>query len=155
MRSKAFAFGQIRACEDRRGVAECRMFPRVGRMKDLAAYGQKYDSLQQLCPVRAALDVIRGRWKPSILYQLNRGPVRFGDLKHALGGATAQALAVQLRQLEADGIVARTVYPEVPLRVEYTLTKPGRALSEVLNQLEDWGGAYLARRDGLRPRRSA
>ncbi len=115
-------------------------------MKVLTDYTQKYDALQKRCPVRAALDVIRGRWKPSILYELNTGPKRFGDLKEALPGATAQALTVQLRQLEADGVVSRKVYPEIPLRVEYALTKTGTELSAVMDQLEFWGAAYLRRR---------
>lgn len=119
-------------------------------MKPLSDYEQKHDPLHQRCPVRAALDVIRGRWKPSILYELSGGPKRFGDLKDCLPGATAQALTVQLRQLEADGVVTRTVYPEIPTRVEYALTDNGAELSEVMNQLELWGAAYLRRRAGAR-----
>lgn len=115
-------------------------------MKALSEYEQKYDPLQERCPVRAALDVIRGRWKPSILFELSTGPKRFGDLKQALPGATAQALTVQLRQLEADGVVNRTVYPEIPARVEYALTATGADLSEVMDRLEEWGAAYLRRR---------
>jgi DNA-binding HxlR family transcriptional regulator len=124
-------------------------------MKTLADYRQKNDPLHQHCPVRAALDVIRGRWKPSIVHELSRGPRRFGDLKEALRHATAQALTVQLRQLESDGVITRTVYPEIPLRVEYSLTSPGRTLFELLDQLEGWGIAYLERRDGVRQRQSA
>jgi len=124
-------------------------------MKTLSDYAQKYDPLQERCPVRAALDVIRGRWKPSILYELNTGPRRFGDLKDALPGATAQALTVQLRQLEADGVVTRTVYAEIPSRVEYTLTNTGAELSAVMNQLELWGAAYLRQRALSAERRSA
>ena len=72
-------------------------------MKSLADYAQKYDRLQETCPVRAALDVIRGRWKPSVLFELKSGAKRFSDLQSALPGSTAQALSVQLRQLESDG----------------------------------------------------
>lgn len=103
--------------------------------------------------MRAAIDVVRGRWKPSILFELNAGPRRFSDLQAALRGITAQALSLQLRQLEADGVVARTVFAEeVPVRVEYSLTKDGRALSGVMDQLEQWGIGYLARRPGRKPR---
>ncbi|PTY07080.1 transcriptional regulator [Opitutaceae bacterium EW11] len=123
-------------------------------MKRLTDYEQKHDPLHQRCPVRAALDVIRGRWKPSILYELSAGPKRFGDLKDALPGATAQALTVQLRQLEADGVVHRTVFPEIPLRVEYALSESGAELSEVMNQLELWGTGYLRRRGLIRERRA-
>jgi DNA-binding HxlR family transcriptional regulator len=73
-------------------------------MKSLADYEQKFDRLQENCPVRAALDVIRGRWKPSILYELKAGARRFSQLQAALPTITAQALTVQLRQLEADGL---------------------------------------------------
>ncbi len=124
-------------------------------MKPLTDYEQKHDPLQDRCPVRAALDVIRGRWKPSILYHLCSGPKRFGDLKQSLPGATSQALTVQLRQLEADGIVSRTVYPEIPARVEYALTAEGCSLSAVMDQLELWGIAYLQRRGRAGERRSA
>ena len=124
-------------------------------MKPLSDYRQKYDSLQERCPVRAALDVIRGRWKASILFHLCSGPKRFTDLKDALPGATAQALTVQLRQLEADGVVSRTVYPEVPARVEYALSETGRQLSSVMDQLELWGMGYLQRRNGSVVQRSA
>lgn len=103
--------------------------------------------------MRAALDVIRGRWKPSILFELNTGPQRFSDLQAKLRGITAQALSLQLRQLEADGVVVRTVFAEeVPVRVEYSLTQDGRALSGVMDQLERWGASYLARRPGRKSR---
>lgn len=115
------------------------------RMKTLSDYEQKLDSLRDSCPVRAAIDVIRGRWKPSILWELHQSTKRFSDLQAALPEVTAQALTVQLRQLEADGVVVRTVYPEVPVRVEYALSASGRELSAVMDQLEKWGVAYLGR----------
>lgn len=122
-------------------------------MRSLEQYRQKIDTLQEQCPVRAALDVIRGRWKPSILFELNTGPRRFTDLQTALRGITPQALSLQLRQLEADGIVSRAVFAEeVPVRVAYSLTQDGRALSGVMDQLELWGVDYLARRPGRKPR---
>lgn len=97
--------------------------------------------------MRAALDVIRGRWKPSILFVLSSGPARFGDIQSQLAGVTAQALTVQLRQLEADGVVIRTVYPEVPARVVYRLSEHGAGLSGLMDQLENWGRDYLVRQD--------
>jgi DNA-binding HxlR family transcriptional regulator len=114
-------------------------------VKPLSDYEQKIDRLRENCPVRAALDVIRGRWKPSILWELKTETRRFSDLQSALPGIRAQVLTVQLRQLEADGVVVRTVYPEVPARVEYALTRHGRALSDVMDQLEAWGEHYLTR----------
>ena len=114
-------------------------------MKDLTAYEQKIDPLRDECPVRAALDVVRGRWKPSILWELNCGTKRFSQLQDALPQVTAQALTVQLRQLEADGVVQRQIFAEVPLRVEYSLTAHGKELSDVMDGLEEWGKAYLGR----------
>ena len=117
-------------------------------MKSLSDYEQKLDSLRDNCPVKATIDVIRGRWKPSILWELSSGTKRFSQLQSALPRITAQALTVQLRQLEADGVVVRTVYPEIPTRVEYSLSEQGRALSLVMDQLQAWGTRYLARQSG-------
>lgn len=111
----------------------------------LAGYRHKVDRLREDCPLRAAVDVVRGRWKPSILFYLRDGAKRFTELQAALPGVTAQTLTVQLRQLEADEIVHRTVYSEIPARVEYTLTVSGQSLAEVADQLEAWGVAYLRR----------
>jgi DNA-binding HxlR family transcriptional regulator len=112
-------------------------------MKTIHDYSQPYDRLRDNCPVKAAIDVIRGRWKPSLLYELCGGTKRYCDLQCAMPGITAQVLTVQLRQLEADGVVTRTVYPEVPARVEYALTNLGRKLSKVMDELEEWGALYL------------
>jgi DNA-binding HxlR family transcriptional regulator len=116
-------------------------------MKRLSDYAPKIDELNQECPVRAAIDVIQGRWKPSILCVLKDGTRRFTEVQERVPGVTAQALTVQLRQLELAGVVARTVYPEVPARVEYALTDHGRALSDVMDRLEAWGTEHLQRRD--------
>lgn len=125
----------------------------LNAMRTLERYQQKIDALQERCPVRAAIDVIRGRWKPSILFELHSGPKRFSDLRAALHGITPQALSLQLRQLEADGVVARSVFAdEVPVRVEYSLTKDGHALSGVMDQLEQWGADYMARRPDRKSR---
>ncbi len=113
-------------------------------------YTQPYDRLRDNCPVKAAIDVIRGRWKPAILCELAGGTKRYCDLQNALPEVTSQALTVQLRQLEADGVVARTVYPEVPARVEYALTELGRDLSTVMDELEIWGIRYQEAQERLR-----
>jgi DNA-binding HxlR family transcriptional regulator len=112
-------------------------------MRLLSDYEQKVDVLRDSCPVKAAIDVIRGRWKPSILWELNCGTKRFSDLQAALPKIAAQVLTLQLRQLEADGVVVRIVYPEIPPRVEYSLSEDGRALSAVMDELEAWGTRYL------------
>lgn len=114
-------------------------------MKSVADYSQKVDKLRDSCPVKAAIDVIRGRWKPSILWELHGGTKRYSDLKAAMPQITGQVLTVQLRQLEADGVVVRTVYPEVPARVEYALTVHGNNFSAVMKQLDEWGTLYLER----------
>ncbi|MES2921656.1 MAG: helix-turn-helix domain-containing protein [Verrucomicrobiota bacterium] len=112
---------------------------------DPTDYRQQHDPLRQNCAVKAAIDVIRGRWKPSILWELHHGTKRYSEIAHAIPQITAQALTVQLRQLEADGVITRTVYAEVPARVEYQLSDDGRALSRVMDALEAWGGEYLER----------
>lgn len=117
-------------------------------MKPLSDYEHKLDPLWDDCPVRAALDVIRGRWKASIIYEVRNSAKRFSDLRAALPQITAQALTVQLRQLEVDEIVVRKVYAEVPARVEYALSEFGLTLWEVMEQLERWGTRYLERRSG-------
>jgi DNA-binding HxlR family transcriptional regulator len=117
-------------------------------MRSVEDYSQKVDHLRENCPVKAAIDVIRGRWKPSILWELNCGTKRFSDLQCAIPQITAQTLSLQLRQLEADGVIARTAYPEIPPRVEYSLTEAGRSLSAVMDELETWGIAYLQRQAG-------
>ncbi len=111
------------------------------------AIHQKIDKLQDDCPVRAALDVIQGRWKPSILCELQKGPRRFSQLQTALPQVAAQVLTVQLRQLEADRIVTRTIYPEIPARVEYELSPYGTTLSCIMDELEAWGKTYLEQRE--------
>jgi DNA-binding HxlR family transcriptional regulator len=123
-------------------------------MKLPADYAQKFDRLQDDCPVRAALDVVRGRWKPSILFELKTRARRFSELQAALPEITAQTLTLQLRQLEADGIVSRTVYPEVPARVEYALSEFGATLGAMMDQLEAWGAVYLARRKQAKTQRT-
>ncbi len=117
-------------------------------MKSLADYLPKKDSLRETCPVRAALDVIRGRWKASILFELcKEGVRRFSDLQAAMPEIRAQVLTVQLRELEAEGVIIRKVYAEVPARVEYSLSAHGARLSAVMDQLEEWGRSHLKRQE--------
>ena len=82
------------------------------------------------------------RWKVLILRDLMPGTKRFGELKKSIGTVTQKVLTAQLRQMEASGLLTRTVYAEVPPRVEYTLTDLGRSLRPVLDAMEAWGKAY-------------
>ena len=94
------------------------------------------------CPVEAALELIGGKWKGIALYHLADGTKRFNELKRLCGEVTQRTLTKQLRELEADGVISRTVYPVVPPKVEYALTPKGEALIPVLNALRDWGQQY-------------
>ncbi len=101
------------------------------------------DSRQFECPIEAIVDVIGGKWKLSILYQLFQGTKRYGELKRLVPNATERMLTLQLRELEASGIVQRTVYPEVPPKVEYSLTELGLSLEPVLQTMLHWSEKYL------------
>lgn len=90
------------------------------------------------CPSREALDRIGDKWASLIIGLLEDGTMRFSDLQRAIGGITQKMLTQTLRSLERDGLVKRTVYPEVPPRVEYSLTELGRTLIEPLAVLRDW-----------------
>ncbi|MER7573750.1 helix-turn-helix domain-containing protein [Streptomyces sp. NPDC126514] len=92
-----------------------------------------------VCGIDAAMDVIGGKWKVLILWELSVRPHRFGELRRGLPGVTEKVLAAQLRELEADGIVHREEYCEVPPRVEYSLTPKGVSLNTALEPLGAWG----------------
>jgi DNA-binding HxlR family transcriptional regulator len=100
------------------------------------------------CTVEAALDVIGGKWKPLILWHLGDNVMRFGELQRSLPGVNAKMLTKQLRELEKDGVIKRTLYPEVPPRVEYTITDFGRTLIPILQALCTWGAMYLESENG-------
>lgn len=102
------------------------------------------------CGVEATLSVIGGVWKPVLLFHLLPGKLRFNALCRLTPGATARMITLQLRELEADGIIARTVYPEVPPKVEYELTALGRTLQPVLLSMRSWGEAFQQRGDQAR-----
>jgi DNA-binding HxlR family transcriptional regulator len=95
------------------------------------------------CPVEACLEVIDGKWKGVILYHLLDGTRRFNELSRLMPKVTQRMLTRQLRELEADGILTRTIFNEMPPRVEYTLTPLGRTLEPVLKTLQKWGSDHL------------
>ena len=94
------------------------------------------------CPVEATLELIGGKYKALILWHLSAGTLRFSQLQKAVT-ATPRMLTLQLRELENDGLISRTVYPEVPPRVEYAMTDLGRSLMPILTAMRDWGTGYL------------
>lgn len=104
------------------------------------------------CPVEAALDVIGGRWKGVILFHLLEGPRRFNELRRLLPKVTQRMLTLQLRELEADGVILREVHAQVPPRVEYSLTDFGTSLRTILADLRAWGSLYVERQaEGFPP----
>ena len=94
------------------------------------------------CPVETTLSLIGDKWKVLILRDLMEGTKRFSELRRSVGNVSQKVLTAQLRSMEADGLVERTVYPEVPPRVEYSLTETGRSLKPVIDSMWDWGCAY-------------
>ena len=97
------------------------------------------------CPVATAVSLIGGKWKLLILRNLKTRPWRFNELQRDLEGISQKVLTSKLREMEADGLVERHVFAEVPPRVEYSLTPLGRTLKPVLDAMEQWGTAYKKR----------
>ncbi len=97
------------------------------------------------CGLEAALDVIGGKWKVLILWRLHPDRRRFGELKRLVKGISEKMLIQQLREMEADGIVCRQAFHEIPPRVEYSLTDFGVSLKEALTTLCEWGGIHMKR----------
>jgi DNA-binding HxlR family transcriptional regulator len=91
------------------------------------------------CPITAAISIVGGKWKPVIIWILIPGPKRFGELHKTIPGIALKVLSRHLKELEADGIITRKVFAEVPPRVEYTLTDKGRSLNGAMQLLADWG----------------
>lgn len=94
------------------------------------------------CPVETTLMLISDRWKVLILRDLLEGTKRFGELKKSIGTISQKVLTSNLRSMEEDGLLSRKVYPEVPPRVEYTLTETGYSLKPILDSMVEWGTAY-------------
>ena len=96
------------------------------------------------CPVETTLMLIGDKWKVLILRDLMPGTMRFGELKKSIGSVSQKVLTAQLRDMEANGLVHREVYAEVPPRVEYSLTEVGRSLKPILDAMSTWGQGYKA-----------
>lgn len=97
------------------------------------------------CPVETTLTLISDKWKVLILRDLLVGTKRFGELKKSIGKVSQKVLTAQLRQMEESGLVKRTVFPEVPPHVEYTLTELGYSLKPILDAMSAWGENYKAK----------
>lgn len=102
--------------------------------------------MDSICPVETTLSLIGGKYKALILWHLSAGTLRFSQLQKAVT-ATPRMLTLQLRELENDGLISRTVYPEVPPRVEYAMTDLGRSLMPILTAMRNWGTDYLRGKD--------
>ena len=95
------------------------------------------------CAVEAAMDVVGGKYKALILYELMSGTKRYSELQRALPQATPRMLSKQLKELEEDGVISRTLYPVVPPKTEYSLTELGHTLAPIVDALCKWGERYF------------
>ena len=102
----------------------------------------KYNNKTQICPVENTLHAIGKKWTVLIIRDLLGGTKRFGQLLSSLVGISPRSLSARLTDLEESQIIKKKIYPEVPPKVEYTLTRKGRELSNVLKQMEEWGKKY-------------
>lgn len=95
------------------------------------------------CSVEAAIGLIDGKWKSIILWHLLSGTLRFNELRRVIENCTPRMLTNQLRELETDGLIIRKVYPQVPPKVEYSLSALGRTMEPILRALKEWGDANI------------
>jgi DNA-binding HxlR family transcriptional regulator len=101
----------------------------------------------EYCKVKGALSILVGKWKPTILlYLMSEGTMRYGELKKALVGITPKMLTTQLRELEEDGLISREVYPQIPPKVEYSITEYGMTLKPILEAMHEWGTKHIIRK---------
>lgn len=99
------------------------------------------------CPVEITLELIGGKYKALILWHLSENKLRFSELRKVIHSATPKMLTQQLRELEANELIHREVYPVIPPKVEYSLTDLGRSLMPVLMSMRDWGATFLRSKD--------
>jgi len=104
------------------------------------AFNEK--QINDSCGMAYSLSILGGRWKPAILCRLSHQKMRYSDLKNSIENISERMLIAQLRELESDGIVKRTVYPVVPPRVEYELTELGQTMKPMLRAMSDWGNLH-------------
>ncbi|SFP52853.1 winged helix-turn-helix transcriptional regulator [Salibacterium halotolerans] len=105
------------------------------------------EKVPEQCRVEDALNIITGKWKPIILlHLLQEGTQRFSELKQKMPGVTQKMLTKQLRELEEEDIIQRTIYPQVPPKVEYAMTDYGRSLEPILEAMHEWGRNHTLRK---------
>jgi DNA-binding HxlR family transcriptional regulator len=114
-----------------------------GKSMEIKLRGKLYH-----CALDVTMDFIGGKWKAVVLWYLRNCHKRFGELKKLIPDITEKMLSLQLKQLEKDGIVQRKIYPEVPPRVEYSMTKKGETILPVLEALAEWG-RNTAKKEGV------
>ncbi len=102
----------------------------------------EYQSKIYNCPMELAIYLISGKWKVVIMWNLAECNLRFGEIGRRFPEISEKVLTAQLRSLEKDGLITRTIYPEVPLRVEYGLTTFGKSLLPILNEINIWGNGF-------------
>lgn len=108
----------------------------------------KEECQSEQCAVQITLGLISGKWKVVVLYRLFDGKKRFSELMRIVGPVSQRTLTMQLRELERDGLISRTVYPEVPPRVEYELTPLGETMKPIVESMRAWGKWYEDRKNG-------
>lgn len=101
------------------------------------------DNLFGICPVTTSQKILSGKWTLLIIYFLSKRTMRFNELQKELGNLTQATLTKQLRTMEANGIIVRTVFNQIPPKVEYSLSELGRQFAPVLAALENWGNTYI------------
>jgi DNA-binding HxlR family transcriptional regulator len=115
------------------------------KLTDSPTCGQATSLPEPPPEIDATLSVLGGKWKMLILWQLMRRPCRFNELRRAIVGVSQHMLTVQLRDLESQGVITRTIFAEVPPRVEYALSEHGKSLRDVMRALAEWGKSHLER----------
>lgn len=103
----------------------------------------KWNQKQYHCPVEVSMDLLSGKWKCLMLWHLNDGTKRYKELERIVPGVSQKMLTQQLRELEKDGLISRKVYPEVPPRVEYSLTELGQSAFPILEMMHLWATQHL------------
>ncbi len=109
------------------------------KRKETSVSLENEQALEADCPFIFALSLMGKKWKPAILWKMTEGVYRFGEMKRAIPQISEKMLTQHLRELEVDGLITRTIYPEMPPRVEYALTTLGLSLQPILEQLNKWG----------------